>query len=126
MKNVSIRHLGLARQFVVFRPGTKIPVKVIAPSAPPARATASGGTSDSPEQPDTRTRPPVGRTEASASGSRRRGGMLRGLCSFHESVEVGFALLHERTHALLRFLGFVKNLTTWGHGRLVPRDVSLS
>src|ERR1700722_2371251 len=122
MKNVSTRQAGLASQLTVLRPGTKMPVKVIAPSFPPARATALASTSDSPEQPDTRTRPPVGRTEAIVSGS-RRGGVMSGFSSLDEGVEIGLPLAHEGAHAFFGFLRLVEQLHRAQHGKANAPDV---
>jgi hypothetical protein len=53
MKKLRARHAGLASQVARLRPGTKMPMKVIAPRASPARFTASESSADWPEQPCT-------------------------------------------------------------------------
>src|SRR5260370_34228767 len=100
-----------------------MPVKVIAPSAPPARMTASASSSDSPEHARTHVRPLGGSAEARSAGWRRRGAMTVADPSVHVFVEVRLALLLEGAHPLLRLLGFVEQFDRAEGGQADAADV---
>src|SRR5260370_38768139 len=100
-----------------------MPVKVIAPSASPARVTASASSSDSPEHARTNVRPPGGSAEARSAGWRRRGAMSLADPSLHVFVEVRLWLLLEGAHPLLRLLAFVEQFDRTEGGQADAADV---